>query len=97
MSSAVRQEFIDNNEDDLKVILDIINNTTADFKSIPSIDKTIANRYEQELEDVKEWLSLTEWSQTVIDKKTIKNIQNQLFDLNIIPEKINYSDLVYEI
>ena len=94
---AVRQEFIDNNEDDLKVILDIINNTTADFKSIPSIDKTIANRYEQELEDVKEWLSLTEWSQTVIDKKTIKNIQNQLFDLNIIPEKINYSDLVYEI
>ena len=94
---AVRQEFIDNNEDDLKVILDIINNTTADFKSIPSIDKTIANRYEQELEDVKEWLSLTEWSQTVIDKKTITNIQNQLFDLNIIPEKIDYSDLVYEI
>ncbi|MAX69857.1 MAG: ABC transporter substrate-binding protein [Flavobacteriaceae bacterium] len=94
---AVRQEFIDNNEDDLKVILDIINNTTADFKSIPSIDKTIANRYEQELEDVKEWLSLTEWSQTVIDKKTIKNIQNQLFDLNIIPEKIGYSDLVHEI
>ena len=94
---AVRQEFIDNNEEDLKVILDIINNTTADFKSIPSIDKTIANRYEQELEDVKEWLSLTEWSQTVIDKKTITNIQNQLFDLNIIPEKIDYSDLVYEI
>ncbi|MDH7912360.1 substrate-binding domain-containing protein [Winogradskyella sp. SYSU M77433] len=94
---AVRQEFIDNSEDDLKVILDIINNTTADFKSIPSIDKTIANRYEQEIEDVKEWLSLTEWSQTVIDKKTIKNIQNQLFDLNIIPEKIGYSDLVHEI
>ncbi len=94
---AVRQEFIDNNEDDLKTILNIINQTTSEFKSIPSIDKTIANRYEQELEDVQEWLSLTEWSQDVIDKKTIKNVQKQLFDLNIIPKEISYSELIHEI
>ena len=94
---AVRQEFIDNNENDLKTILNIINETTAEFKSIPSIDKTIANRYEQELEDVQEWLSLTEWSQDVIDKKTIKDVQKQLFDLNIIPKEIPYSELIHEI
>jgi len=94
---AVRQEFIDNNEDDLKTILNIINKTTSEFKSIPSIDKTIANRYEQELEDVQEWLSLTEWSQDVIDKKTIKNVQKQLFDLNIIPKEIPYSELIHEL
>ena len=94
---AVRQEFIDNNENDLKTILNIINKTTAEFKSIPSIDKTIANRYEQELEDVQEWLSLTEWSQDVIDKKIIKNVQKQLFDLNIIPKEIPYSELIHEI
>ncbi len=94
---AVRQEFIDNNEDDLKTILNIINQTTSEFKSIPSIDKTIANRYEQELEDVQEWLSLTEWSQDVIDKKTIKNVQKQLFDLNIIPKEIPYSELIHEL
>ncbi|MBF8150666.1 ABC transporter substrate-binding protein [Winogradskyella sp. F6397] len=94
---AVRQEFIDNNEDDLKIILDIINETTSDFKSIPSIDKTIANRYEQELEDVQEWLSLTEWSQSIMDKKTLDNVQEQLYDLKIISEKVDYAQLIHEI
>jgi len=94
---AVREEFIENNEEDLKTILDIINKTTKEFKSIPSIDKTIANRYEQELEDVQEWLSLTEWSQNVIDKKTIKNAQKQLRKLNIIPKKMSYKKLIHKI
>ncbi|MDN3493636.1 substrate-binding domain-containing protein [Winogradskyella bathintestinalis] len=94
---AVRDEFIANHEDELKIILDIINKTTADFKSIPNIDKTIANRYEQELEDVQEWLSLTEWSQTILDKETVENVQEQLFDLNIIPEKVKYSELIHKI
>jgi sulfonate transport system substrate-binding protein len=94
---AVREEFIENSEDDLKTILNIINQTTANFKSIPSIDKTIADRYGQELQDVQEWLSLTEWSQNVIDKKTIKNVQKQLFKLNIIPKKVDYTRLIHKI
>jgi len=93
---AVREEFIENNEDDLKTILEIINKTTSEFKSIPSIDKTIANRYGQEIKDVQQWLSLTEWSQDVIDKKTIKNVQKQLFDLNIIPKKVDYEELIHK-
>ena len=94
---AVRQDFIDNNEDDLKTILDIINTTTSEFKSIPSIDITIANRYAQELEDVKEWLSLTEWSQSVMDNDMIQSVQDQLFNLNIIPKKVAYSKLVHKL
>ncbi|MUU77021.1 substrate-binding domain-containing protein [Winogradskyella endarachnes] len=94
---AVREDFIENNNDELKTILNIINQTTADFKSIPSIDKTIANRYEQELEDVQEWLSLTEWSQTILDKKTIQNVQDQLFNLNIIPKKVDYDFLIHNV
>lgn len=94
---AVRNEFIENNKEELKTILDIINTTTSDFKSIPSIDRTIANRYDQEIEDVQEWLSLTEWSQELIDTKTINNVQEQLFNLDIIPKKVDYTDLVYEI
>ncbi|WP_299096671.1 substrate-binding domain-containing protein [uncultured Winogradskyella sp.] len=94
---AVRDEYIKNNEDDLKTILDIINTTTSDFKSIPSIDRTISNRYDQEIEDVQEWLSLTEWSQDVMDKKTINNVQEQLFNLDIIPKKVDYSELVHKI
>lgn len=94
---AVREEFIEHHLDALETILDIINNTTSEFKNIPSIDRTIANRYEQELEDVKAWLSETEWSQDNIDPKTINEVQNKLLNLNIISKKVGYNDLVYEI
>ena len=94
---AVREDFLKSNEDDVKTILNIVNTTTAEFKDIPSIDKMIANRYEQELEDVQEWLGLTEWSQELIDEETIKNVQEQLLALNIIPEKWDYKDLTHKL
>lgn len=91
---AVREDFLKTNKEDVKTILDIVNNTTAEFKDIPSIDRMIANRYEQEIEDVQEWLSLTEWSQENISKETINKVQDELLALNIIPEKWDYKDLV---
>lgn len=94
---AVREDFIEHHLDELETILDIINNTTSEFKNIPSIDRTIANRYEQELEDVKAWLSETEWSQDNIDPKTINEVQNKLLNLNIISKKVDYNELVYKI
>ena len=94
---AVREDFINNNKAELKNILNIINNTTSDFKDIPSIDKSIANRYEQKLEDVKEWLNITEWSQELIDKKTVMNVQKELFALNIIPEIVDYNKLTQKL
>tara|TARA_R110002050_G_scaffold233063_2_gene368738 strand:- start:8654 stop:9508 length:855 start_codon:yes stop_codon:yes gene_type:complete len=94
---AVREDFIESNKNDLKAILDIINNTTLDFKDIPSIDKTISNRYEQKLEDVQEWLGITEWSQDLIDKKTIMNVQKELFALNIISDIVEYDKLTYKL
>ncbi|GAA4899493.1 substrate-binding domain-containing protein [Flaviramulus aquimarinus] len=94
---AVSEAFIESNKDDLKTILEIINKTTKEFKDIPRIDKTIANRYEQQLDDVKEWLSITEWSQELIDKKTVMNVQNQLFALNIIPKIVDYHKLTYKL
>ncbi len=94
---AGREEFLNNNPDEVKTILEIINNTTSEFKSIPSIDKTIANRYDQKLEDVQEWLNLTEWCQELIDEKTIMNVQDKLLALNIIPKKISYKELITKI
>ena len=90
---AVREDFIKSNKKDLKTILDIINNTSSDFKDIPSIDISIANRYEQQIEDVREWLNITEWSQELIDEKTVMNVQKELFALNIIPEIVDYTKL----
>lgn len=91
---AVREDVLKNNKAEVKKILDIVNSTTAEFKDIPSIDRMIANRYEQELEDVCDWLELTEWSQNLMEEETINRVQDQLLALNIIPEKWDYKDLV---
>jgi len=94
---AVRQDFINDEKETLKTILDIINATTIDFKNIPSIDKTIANRYDQKLEDVQHWLSLTEWSQDIISESTVEKIQTELLNLNIIPERLSYHQIIEQI
>ena len=91
---AVREEFLNSNYDSLKTILNIINTTTTEFKDIPSIDVTIANRYNQHLDDVRLWISLTEWSQEPLSETTINNVQEQLLALDIIPEKWEYQKLV---
>jgi ABC-type nitrate/sulfonate/bicarbonate transport system substrate-binding protein len=94
---AVREEFLNTNLEAVKTILNIVNATTKEFKLIPSIDRTISNRYEQELEDVQEWLSLTEWSQENISKNTLNKVQDQLLELNIIPEKWAYEELTFKL
>ncbi|WP_445738131.1 substrate-binding domain-containing protein [Mariniflexile sp.] len=90
---AARKDFIESNKTDLKTILSIINKTTSEFKDIPSIDKTISNKYNQKLDDVREWLNITEWSQKPIDKETVIRTQSELFSLNIIPEIVDYRTL----
>ncbi|NNC50381.1 MAG: ABC transporter substrate-binding protein [Flaviramulus sp.] len=94
---AVTEDFIESNPEELKTILEIINNTTQEFKDISSIDKTIANRYQQKLDDVQEWLSITEWSQDLIDENTVMKTQKELFALNIIPEIVDYEKLVIKL
>ena len=80
---AVRDEVLKKHHSSVTTILEVINRTTAEFKEIPSIDKTLAERYNQKQEDIQEWLSLTEWSQKQITADMFNKIQNQLFDLKI--------------
>ncbi|MFD0862129.1 substrate-binding domain-containing protein [Sungkyunkwania multivorans] len=91
---AARNDMIQENSGIIKHILEVINTYTTDFKSIPSIDRTLANRYEQQLEDIQHWLSKTRWSQRLIDRDTVQSIQNQLIALAIIDKKVPYNDLV---
>ena len=92
---AARDEFIKTKAEELKTILEIINNTTADFKYIPSIDRTISSRYGQKLDDVQEWLGMTEWSQNQIKPEIIDDIQSYLLDLDLIPYKAGVDDLLH--
>lgn len=91
---AVRNEFLLNNSSTVELILEIINNTTAEFKQIPSIDRTLASRYNQKLEDIQEWLKLTRWSQRQLDQNTFHKVQNQLVELKLIENKMPYESVV---
>lgn len=94
---AATNSFIANNKNTLKHILDIINLYTSEFKSIPSIDRTLANKYGQQLEDIKEWLSLTQWSQSEINKETVEKVQNTLISLKLVDTIIPYDSIVENI
>ena len=87
---AVRNEVLKNNPEAIGTVLDIINQTTEEFKDIPSIDRTLSERYAQKREDINEWLKLTEWSQKKLDKKTFDKVQSQLAELDIIENKVAF-------
>lgn len=91
---AVRNEVLEKHPQTIDSILRIVNQTTDEFKYIPSIDKTLSVRYDQKLEDIQQWLKLTQWSSKKPNEKMLNNIQNQLFELNIIDKKGTFADIV---
>lgn len=91
---AVTSEFISANADMLAHILEVINNYTIDFKYVPSIDRTLANRYHLKLEDIREWLSLTEWSQKQMDPKIVNEVYETLASMDLVKKKINASEVL---
>ncbi|MEO7976408.1 substrate-binding domain-containing protein [Flavobacterium sp.] len=91
---TVRDEFLKKNPKTVEKILEIINNTTHHFTQIPNIDHTLAGLFNQKIEDIQEWLKLTQWSQKNLTEKAFIKIQNQLFDLGIIDKKATFAETV---
>lgn len=91
---AVRDEILEKHLGTISRILEIINQTTAEFKDIPSIDRNLASKYNQKVEDIQEWLTLTKWSQKPLSENMLNKVQNQLLDLAIIDKKGTFAELV---
>lgn len=91
---AVREEILKKHPNTIAQILEIINITTEDFKEIPSIDRTLSEKFHQKIEDIQEWLRITEWSQSQLSKEMLNKIQNQLFELKIIEKKGTFAEIV---
>jgi ABC-type nitrate/sulfonate/bicarbonate transport system substrate-binding protein len=94
---AVRNDILENEAESVKAILEVINLVTSDFKTIPNIDEMIAKRYGQKIEDVREWLSLTEWSDRQLTSKELENIQQKLLELDLIEAKIQKNNILENI
>ncbi|ADY30744.1 hypothetical protein KLA_02547 [Cellulophaga geojensis KL-A] len=91
---AATDSFITENSGTLQHILEVINMYTEEFKTIPSIDRTLANRYEQKLDDIQEWLSKTRWSQSQLNTKTLEKVQDTLLSLDLIDKKLDSSTIL---
>ncbi len=92
---AVRNEVLENNSNEIRKILDIINSTTKRFKKIQNIDTILAKRYDQKLEDIQQWLKLTEWNDgKPITSNLITRIQNKMVKLNVINEQKNSKNFI---
>lgn len=90
---AVRNEILEKHPEMVSKILEIINAKTSNFKDIPNIKCVLANKYHQKVEDIQEWLSLTEWSQKQLSKVEFNSIQDQLVALKIISGKGFFSEI----
>jgi sulfonate transport system substrate-binding protein len=92
---AVRNEILENHYTEIKEVLDIINQQTKDFKNIENIDKILAKRYEQKLEDIQKWLKITEWNDgKPITKNLITRIQNKMVRFNVIEKSKNSGEFI---
>lgn len=92
---AVRDEILEKHPTAVKTVLNIINNTTKDFKKNTNIDTTLAKRYDQKVMDIQEWLSITEWeSEKPITKNLVTRVQNKMVYFNVIKNTENSSRLI---
>ena len=84
------QKFLEEQSAILGHIIEVINLYISEFKGIPSIDRTLANRYGQKLEDIQEWLLKTQWSQDQLDEKALDHILETLLRLELIDKKLPF-------
>jgi sulfonate transport system substrate-binding protein len=92
---AVRDEILKKHYKEVKKVLDIINQQTKDFKNIKNIDKILAERYEQKLEDIQKWLKITAWNDgKPITKNLITRIQNKMVRFNVIEKSKNSGEFI---
>ena len=91
---VARKEFYTENKALVHHLLEIINQTTAEFKLIPSIDRTLANVFNQKLEDIQQWLQITKWSQKKLTEAQFNQIIIDLIKYKIIDNPLNYTAVV---
>jgi ABC-type nitrate/sulfonate/bicarbonate transport system substrate-binding protein len=94
---AVREAFLIENPSIVSQILEIINKKSRIFKQISGIENKIADKYHLKIEDCKEWLKETIWSQNQISENELMSIQNKLVQLKIIDKTVSFTEITTKI
>jgi len=92
---AANEDSIESNPEALEKMLKILNSETEDFKLQKNIDVELSERYEQKLEDIRQWLDLTSWSQKQISEEDVEKVMDKLKTLNLIDSKTKISNIIH--
>lgn len=90
---AVTDSFLMSNPHSVRKVLEVINRQTKSFKTIDGIDAFLSERYHQKIKDIRTWLLLTEWSQSVPSEDMLNKVQNQLAALGLIPKLGTFAEI----
>lgn len=91
---AVRKTFYDENIALVKQLLEIINQTTREFKQIPSIDQTLSVQFAQKVENIRQWMGITRWSQKNYSKKEFETLNQSLIEWNLLNELLSFEKVI---
>ena len=98
---AVRDEVLESNPEAIKTIIKVINKQLKVFKKTErteDLEMLFSERYQQQLEDIRTWHSMTKWNRKKrISKKLINTIQNKLVTFNVISERVDTKMLLKKI
>jgi len=95
---AVRNEVLEKDPKSIKKIIKVINSQLKNFKNPleeKGLDRLFAERYSQQLVDIRKWLSITKWNRKkTISKKLINDIQNKLVTFSVISQRVDAKKLL---
>jgi hypothetical protein len=92
---AATDQCIAEKEEALATMMGIINQYTADFKEIPSIDRTIASHYDLQVGDVQQWLLRTQYSDDQLDQNSVEIINEQFQKVGITDQPVTLEKLIH--
>jgi len=84
---AASDKAIENDQKSLELFLSVLNAKTKIFKTLEHIEHALSERYEQNLEDIKKWLSITSWSQKSLNQEELELALTYLEKLDMIDKK----------
>lgn len=93
---AVRENFLNSQPAAVQSMLQTLNLVTSRFKEIPGVDTALAKKYDQRLDDIRQWLKITTWSQKQISVMEINKVQEQLLELGLITKKEDNASFLAE-
>ncbi len=98
---AVRNDILENKSECIKTLINVINNQLKNFTNEhrnTDLINLFSKRYNQQVVDIEEWLSITKWnSEKAISTELINSIQNKLVNFNVIKNTIPSDELIKKV